>query len=426
MQTFVAAVTSALVVSFMCSIFEAVLLSVSTAQVESLANSGAQSGRLMRRFKERIDVPISAILIVNTIAHTIGAAVAGASYEDVFDEGTLWIFSIVFTLAVLLFTEIIPKTLGVAHAARLASPVAYGIEALIVLLRPVVAVTEKISSLLRGDAKPAVTSTEEIRLLAQLGRSQGAVGARTAGIIVGATQLRELRAYDVMLPRHEVVYLSGMESTRTIMNRIRESAHSRFPFTPTDSIDQFSGVVLAKDLLLQLDASGSDVIDWPGVVREPLIVPEYQPLNMLLRTFQESRQHMALVVDEYGQFIGIVTIEDVLEEIVGDILDESDVEDEPLVRRSEQGLEVDAELDLRRLAAVLDIAWDADERPHNVNGLVMEKLGRLPRVGDTVEWRGYRIEVLAATPRRAETVMFTRASPAPRSPQPAPPRDPRP
>jgi len=404
MLTFVIAVSCALIVSFMCSIFEAVLLSVSPVQVESLAKSGARSGRLMRRFKERIDVPISAILIVNTIAHTMGAAVAGASYENVFDPSTLWIFSIVFTVAVLLFTEIIPKTLGVAHAARLASPVAYGIEALIVVLRPVVAVTEKISTLLRGDTRPAVTSIDEIRLLAQLGQSQGAVGSRMAGIIVGATQLRELSAYDVMLPRHDVVYLSGQESTRAIVDLVRESGHSRFPFTPTDSIDQFSGVVLAKDLLLQLDAAESDVIDWTSLVREPLIVPEYQRLNMLLRTFQEARKHMALVVDEYGQFLGIVTIENVLEEIVGDILDESDTEEEPLVHRSEHGIEVDAELELRHLAALLEVRWDPTERAHNVNGLVTEKLGRLPRVGDKVTWRGHRIEVLAATERRAEKV----------------------
>jgi magnesium and cobalt exporter, CNNM family len=408
MQTFIIAVSSALIISFTCSIFESVLLSINTAQVESLASSGARAGRLMRRFKQRIDVPIAAILIVNTVAHTIGAAVAGASYEDVFDPGTLWVFSIVFTLAVLLFTEIIPKTLGVTHAERLATPVAYGIQALIIVLKPVVAMTGKLSSLLRGNVKPPVTSIEEIRLLAQLGRSEGAVGPRTAGIIVGATHLRELRADDVMLPRHEVVYLSGEASTRDTLNRIRESRHSRFPFTPSGSIDQCSGLVLAKELLLQLDASRDDTIDWTGLVREPLIVPEYQPLNMLLRTFQDAHTHMAFVVDEYGQFQGIVTIEDVLEEIVGDIIDESDIEGDEFLRRDDGTLEVDADLDLRRLAALLEVDWDPSERAHNVNGLVTERLGRLPQPGDHIDWRGHRIEVLSASERRAEKVAVTK------------------
>jgi CBS domain containing-hemolysin-like protein len=406
MQTFIAAVSTALIVSFICSIFESVLLSITTAQVESLAASGAKAGRLMRRFKERIDVPIAAILIVNTIAHTIGAAVAGASYQNVFDPGTLWIFSIVFTAAVLLFTEIIPKTLGVTHAARLATPVAYGIQALIVVLRPIVAVTEKISTMLRGDANTPVTSIEEIRLLAQLGRSAGAVGPRTAGIIVGATQLRELQADDVMLPRQQVVYLSATESTEVILARIRESGHSRFPFTPTDSIEQFSGIVLAKDLLMQLDASDDRVIDWADLVREPLIVPEYQPLNMLLKTFQDAKNHMALVVDEYGQCEGIVTIEDVLEEIVGEIVDESDVETESVMHRSGDQIEIDARFELRRLAGILDIEWDPTERGRSLNGLLTERLGRLPRVGDTIEWQGHRIEVLVASERRADKVVL--------------------
>jgi CBS domain containing-hemolysin-like protein len=409
MVTFITAVASALIISFMCSVFESVVLSINTAQVEALAQSGSRSGRLMRRFKERIDVPIAAILIVNTIAHTIGAAVAGASYRNVFDPSTLWIFSIVFTLAVLLFTEIIPKTLGVTHTARLAPAVAYGIQALILVLKPAVAVTEKISAALRGNANPPVTSVEEIRLLAQLGRSEGAVGARTAGIIVGATQLRELRADDVMLPRQEVVFLSGLQSRQSVVERVRESRHSRFPFTTTDSVEQVSGIVLAKELLLQLDASESEKIDWSTLIREPLVVPEYQPLNMLLRTFQEERRHMALVVDEYGQFLGIVTIEDVLEEIVGDIVDESDIETEAVTRHADGSLELDANLELRRVAPLLDIVWDPGERSRTINGLVTAKLGRLPREGDTVEWQGHRIDVLSATQRRAEKVSIRKA-----------------
>ena len=410
MQTFIAAVSCALIISFLCSIFESVLLSINTAQVEKLANSGSRSGRLMRRFKERIDVPIAAILIVNTIAHTIGAAVAGASYQNVFDPSTLWIFSIVFTIAVLLFTEIIPKTLGVTHAPRLVPAVAWGIHLLIVVLKPIVIVTEKISSALRGNAKLPVTSIEEIRLLAQLGQSEGAVGPRTADIIVGATQLRELRADDVMLPRQQVVYLSGQESISAVIDRVRESRHSRFPFTPSDSIDDCTGVVLAKELLLQLEASGGGSIDWSTLVREPLVVPQYQPLNMLLKTFQDARKHMALIVDEYGHILGIVTIEDVLEEIVGDIVDESDFETEPLMGKTDGRLELDADVDLRRLAALLDVGWDPGEKAHNINGLVLETLGRLPRVGDKVEWQGHVIEVLVASERRAEKVAVRKAA----------------
>lgn len=409
MHIFIAAVSCALVISFLCSIFESVLLSLNTAQVESLANSGSRAGALMRRFKERIDAPIAAILILNTVAHTIGAAVAGASYENVFDPSTLWIFSIVFTVAVLIFTEIIPKTLGVTHAPRLAPAVAYGIEVLIVLLKPIIAVTEKLSSLLRGHADRPVTSIEEIRLLATLGRDVGAVGPRTAGIIVGATRLKELRAEDVMLPRQQVVFLSATDSKQAVIERLRQSRHGRFPFTPTESLDQASGIVLAKELLLALEASDGESIDWSSLVGEPLVVPESQPLNQLLKTFQEARKHMAFVVDEYGQIKGIATLEDVLEEMVGEIFDESDTLADEFERDSDGRIETDADTELRKLAAALGVDWNPRERAHSINGLVTERLGRLPRAGDAIDWQGYRIEVTAASKRRAERVVVVPA-----------------
>jgi CBS domain containing-hemolysin-like protein len=188
MQVFIAAVSLALIVSFLCSIFESVLLSINHAQVEALVQQDKRTGRLLKEFKQHIDVPIAAILITNTIAHTVGTAVAGATYEDAFSAETLWIFTIVFTMAVLLFTEIIPKTLGVTHARRLAMPVAYGIHALAVALRPLVLLSGGVSRWLRGGKDAPVTSIEEIRLLTALGRTEGVVGANSPGTAVFHSQ----------------------------------------------------------------------------------------------------------------------------------------------------------------------------------------------------------------------------------------------
>ncbi|MFQ6006276.1 MAG: CNNM domain-containing protein, partial [Woeseia sp.] len=284
MQVFITAVSLALIVSFLCSIFESVLLSINYAQVESLAQQGKRSGQLLKEFKHRIDLPIAAILITNTIAHTIGTAVAGASYQDAFSAETLWIFTIVFTTAVLLFTEIIPKTLGVTHARRLATPVAYGIHALAVALRPLVVLSGAISRSLRGAKDAPVTSVEEIRLLAALGRTEGVVGAQTAGIIVGASRLRKLSASNVMLPRKQVVYLSANSSRQQVLKLLKQSGHSRFPFSTTDQLDQVSGVVLAKEILLHLQGSSDETVEWSRLVHEPVVVPESAPLNVLLRT----------------------------------------------------------------------------------------------------------------------------------------------
>lgn len=412
MLLFVTAVAVVLVASFLCSIFESVLLSLSRPQVEIMVQEERRSGHLLSRFKQNMDVPISAILILNTAAHTIGAAVAGASYSNVFAENTLWIFSIVFTLAVLLFTEIIPKTLGVAYATTLAGPVAYGIQGLTILLKPLVLLSEKISRSLRGDLEVPVTSAEEIRLLASLGRSEGAVGPRTADIIVGATHLRHLKAEDVILPRERVRFLSADMTREEAIGYVREAGHSRFPFSPTRDLNDFSGVVLAKELLNWLLQHDDEAIDWELLTAEPLIVPKSMPLSQLLRTYQERRRHLTIVVDEYGSVDGIVTLEDVLEEIVGEIYDESDPPGIEISDAEDGALLVDATVDLRKLSARLGLIWDPETEPSTIGGLVVETLERIPAVGESIDWNGFRIEVMRADRRRVRRLRVTKA-PAP-------------
>jgi CBS domain containing-hemolysin-like protein len=400
MLLFATAVIVVLVVSFMCSIFESVLLSLTRPQIEVLTRDGRAAGPLLARFKTDIDIPIAAILILNTAAHTIGASVAGASYSNVFDAGTLWIFSILFTIAVLLFTEIIPKTIGVTHALALAAPVAHGIRWLTVLLRPLVAASGYVSRLLRSDARIPVTSVDEIRLLASLGRSEGAVGPRTAGMIVGATQMRYLQAHDVMLPREGVSYLCSTMDRNSVVQYLHETGHSRYPLTTSDDLDDVTGVVFAKELLYWLLHNDAERIDWDALRHEVLVVPRSSPLPQLLRTYQDSHRHLAIVVDEYGSVEGIATLEDVLEEIVGDIRDESDEPVEEFTEQPDGVLVVAAAVDLRKLSSKLGIPWEPHIEASTIGGLVTEILERIPSVGDSIRWNGYRIEVLKADRHR--------------------------
>jgi CBS domain containing-hemolysin-like protein len=403
MFVLITSVTVALVVSFLCSIFESVLLSIRPAQVEALVNAGRRSGRLLKDFKKRIDVPIAAILIVNTIAHTVGATVAGASYVDVYSEQSLWVFSAVFTVAVLLFTEIIPKTLGVTFANVLARPVAHAIHWLTVVLGPLVTLAGKVSRAIRGSKDIQATSVEEIRLLTAIGRQEGVVGARTAGIIVRATRLHQLRAADVVVPRQQVVALNKEQSPDDVRRTIRQSGHSRFPFTPTGKLDDASGIVLAKELLLSLQ-DDPDVVDWPSLIREPLIIPETKPLNSLLQAFRAAQRHMAIVVDEYGGTEGIVTLEDVLEELVGEIVDESDRPIEDLWPQKDGAVHALSTIELLKLNEHLGIPWSPDVDVHTLGGLLSSQLERVPRKGDAITWNGYSVKVLSATETRAEVV----------------------
>lgn len=411
MLLFVTAVSVVLIVSFLCSIFESVLLSLTRPQIEVLGKRHKHASRLLSGFKDNMDVPIAAILILNTAAHTIGAAVAGASYSSVFDASTLWVFSIIFTLAVLLFTEIIPKTLGVSYAPEFAAPVALGIRLLTTILKPLVVLSEVISRSLRRDIEIPVTSAEEIRLLASLGRSKGAVGDTTAGLIVGATQLKHLNAHDVMLPRERVRFLSGEMNREEAIAYVRQSGHSRFPFSPSRELKDVSAVVLAKDLLNWLLQNAGPDVDWDAFKKEVLVVPESAPLLQLLHTYRDSRRHLAVVVDEYGSVEGIATLEDVLEEIVGDIFDETDLPRSEFHEVADNTLLVRASVDLRKLCAKLDVAWEPDIDTSTIGGLVTEKLDRIPVVGDTVHWNGYEIEVLRADKRRARLLRIRSGTP---------------
>jgi putative hemolysin len=298
----------------------------------------------------------------------------------------------------------IPKTLGVTYAHVLATPVAHAIHWLTIGLGPLVTLAGKISRGIRGSKHVQATSVEEIRLLTAIGRHEGVVGARLAGIITGATRLHQLRTADVLVPRQQVAALNKAQSPHDVLHTIRGSGHSRFPFTPTGKLDDVSGVVFAKELLIALQEN-PDVIDWTQLVHEPLIIPETKPLNSLLQAFRSERQHMAIVVDEYGGTEGIVTLEDVLEELVGEIVDESDrppIED--LWPQKDGAVHALASIELHKLAEHLGIAWQPVTDVHTLGGLLTSRLERIPRKGDVIIWHTYRVEVLSTTETRAEVV----------------------
>ena len=400
MLTFILAVATALVFSFLCSVSEAALLSVRHADIERLGKTRA--GRILREFKAEIDVPIASILILNTVANTAGAFGAGTSYGYVFDPSTQWIFMIVFTITILMFGEIVPKTLGVTNASRLAAPVAIGVRAAVWGLTPLLFITRLVSGALRRGGPAPATSIEEIRLLAALGRTEGAVTKRTHEIIEGAIALKELTAYDVMVPRNGVAFLSGERTLEQNLSVVRRTGHSRFPFTPNGSLDDASGIVLTKDLMFQLLETPDDP-RWSLLVGPMVVVPTAMPLERLLRKFQEEHRHLAIVVDEYGGTQGLVTLEDVLEELVGEIEDESDRVERFIIRRPDGALVCRGWAETRRVFEELRLEPETVEAA-TIGGFVADLVGRVPQTGDEVEWNGHRFKVLRASPRRAERI----------------------
>ncbi|MET0791476.1 MAG: hemolysin family protein [Polyangiaceae bacterium] len=412
MLLLVLTVLGSLAISFCCSIAEAVVLSVQHAQIEAMGKSAAAN--ILRSFKREIDVPIAAIVSFHTVAHTVGASVCGAMYVHAMGESSLWVFSLAFTIAVLLFSEIIPKTIGVTYVAQMAAPVAYGVTALTIILKPLLYLTGLVAKVLRGDHENPVTSLEEIRLLVGLGRTEGALAGRVADMIEGATALRELTAYEVMVPRAQVVFLSGERSLQENLDLIRRSQHSRFPYTPDADLDHAKGVVLVKDMLFRDGALANlNEVDLAALQTPLLVVPASAPLEKVLRTFQEEHRHVAIVVDEYGGTQGLITLEDVLEEIVGEIEDESDRVDQRIFRRADGVFVCRASAETRKLFDILNL--DESAETVTVSGFVADLVGRVPRTGDVVEFHGFQFTVVRASARRAERIEVRRIVVPPKS-----------
>ena len=217
---------------------------------------------------------------------------------------------------------------------------------------------------------------------------------------MGATHLGDLRVSDVMLPRDEVRFLSGTMDRDDALSVVRETGHSRFPYSPTGELDDVSGVILVKELLQWKLANEGEEIDWEALRKDPLVVPESLPLPRLLRNYQESHRHMAIVVDEYGGIKGIATMEDVLEEIVGEIYDESDRPSRDIVRRKDGSMFGKANVDLRKLSTALGLTWQPQDDVTTIGGLITERLESIPKVGDSIEWNGYKLTVLRADRQR--------------------------
>ena len=314
----------AIIVSAFCSIIEAVLYSVSQSQVEVMARSGKISGIVLKKLKKDIRRPITAILTLNTIANTMGAAVAGASAAVVFGEENLVWFSIFFTLAILLFSEILPKTAGVAYAKNLASWIAIPLNVLVKIMRPLIWLCQIVTHLIPKQEKEALVSIEEIEQVAVLGRISGEIEPQQEHVISNILKLQDKTVRQIMTPQTVVFSLSEhLTIAEALKMKEQWNRHSRVPVYDQNQ-DDVVGIVLSRSIMLSL-SEGLEGKKLSELMQPVHFVPEAAPLNKIMMEFFEQRIHLFVVVDEYGSFTGVISLEDIIEEIVGrEIIDESD------------------------------------------------------------------------------------------------------
>ena len=308
--------------SFYCSIAEAVLLSVTRPYISLVEQDNEKKGRLLLRLKDNINRPLAAILTLNTIAHTMGAAGAGAQATVVFGSAYLGIISAILTLLILVFSEIIPKTLGAHYWRNLAVPIAYSLRLLVWILYPFVILSEKLTQRMTHTENVKITRNE-MAAMADLGEKEGQLASHESRILRNLFLLRETSLKNIMTPRSVVFSLSDHLTVGNFFDRHNNVRFSRIPIY-NQHPDNITGFVLRSDLLLA-QARGNTDTTLQNYSREIKAVDEETSVLAGYEYLLGARGHIMLVTDQYGVMLGIVTLEDILETLLGlEIVDESD------------------------------------------------------------------------------------------------------
>ena len=312
----------ALFFSFLCSIAEAVLLSVSWVYIALIEEKGHKSGKILRELKEDINRPLAAILTLNTIAHTVGAAGVGAQATLVLGNVSLGVVSAVLTFLILVFSEIIPKTLGASYWKVLAPATAYSLKFIIYILNPIIKILEFIT---RNMVKkePVGFSRNEFSIMAQLSAEEGHIEQQEATILQNLLLLQEIKIKEVMTPRTVMFFESQQLLVGEFFHKHKKNRFTRIPIYDNKP-DNIVGFVIRADLLLA-QARGNSDISLSNYVREMPTLLDNMCLSHAMKELLLSEAHISLVVNEYGTVRGILTLEDILETLIGhEIIDEGD------------------------------------------------------------------------------------------------------
>lgn len=315
-------------ISFICSMLEAILLSLPHSYVLTLSKEGSLSGRYLSEFKDTISRPLSAILTLNTIANTAGATGVGAEAVKVFSDGPLsdnivFISSASLTFCILIFSEIIPKTIGTVYCKPLAVPAAYIIKICIVLTYPLVLIFERITNKIQGEEEPVKISREEMLASARIGANEGTLNKREASLIENVIKLSDVHVEDIMTPR---AVIKAYQRDMTIAEIINQPKMIRFSRVPvfTKNLDDISGVVLRYDIL-NSHAKGKMGLAISSLTSPLHIVPDAMSVAAVMEEFIKRNEQLFIVADEHGGTAGLVTLEDAIETMLGvEIVDELD------------------------------------------------------------------------------------------------------
>lgn len=418
------------VVNGFFSMSEMAVVSARKARLQQLADEGhAAAGAALAlannpsHFLSTIQVGITVIGITSGVfgEAKLSAQVAGwlSQWSALREHAEVMAVTLVIagiTLGSLLIGELVPKRLALVNPEAVASVVARPMKWLSALVYPIVralsAITDGVLKLLgRGAVTSPPVSEEEIRVLMEQGTEAGVFEEHEHQLVSRVFRLDELRTSAIMTPRTDIVYLDLEASREALLARIADAPHSLFPVARGD-LDTVEGIVSSKTLLVDLLRNAP--LELQARLAKPLYIPESLTVTEVLRAFKQHRQTMALIVNEYGELQGLVTLHDVLEALVGDIGPADRTEDPDIVKRADGSLLIDGGVGIDRLRQALELDEPLPEEDtgsyNTLGGFVMFQLGRVPQVADSFDWAGLRFEVVDMDRNRVDRLLVTRLS----------------
>jgi CBS domain containing-hemolysin-like protein len=314
----------ALVLSSLCSLLEATLLSTPLSFINTLEQQGAKGVERLKRLKTDIDRPISAILVVNTIANTVGASLVGSEAARLYDSTGVGLVSGLFTFCILVFSEIIPKTIGSNYWRRLALPASGIIQVLIYLTFPIVWLLERLTHRISDGSDQVSVSREDVVAMVTTGAEEGVLEKQENKMIQNLLKLDDVKAHDIMTPSSVVTMAESSQTIRDFYNSDDFAKFSRIPLYDEENDDYVTGYVLKQEILEKL-AEDRFNIRLKDLQRPILSFQEDESVSTIWEKLLEKKEHICVIIDEYGSMRGIVTLEDVIETMLGfEIVDESD------------------------------------------------------------------------------------------------------
>lgn len=314
--------------SFLCSLWEAVLLSISPSYMQIQLNEGSQVGLILKKFKDNIDRPLAAILTLNTIAHTVGAIGVGQQATQIWHNSnpmiTALVVPAVMTAAILVLSEIIPKTIGATNWRFLAPFTVRCLDVIVKILLPLILICQFITSFFNTHKEGSVFSRHDFMAMAQIGADEGQLNDLERDFIKNLMEFKDHKARDIMTPRPVLTVVPQDLTFKEFYDRQDDLIFSRIPLLDSSQGDDIVGYVLKDDVLESL-VDGEEETKLAEIKREITVVPESANILLLFQNFIKQREHIALVIDEYGSTLGLVTMEDVIETLLGmEIVDEKD------------------------------------------------------------------------------------------------------